>query len=295
MRISIDTRSGFCFGVVNAIEKAERFLEKYPDLYVIGQIVHNDEEVKRLENKGLKIISRDDLKNLQNKVVLIRAHGEPPETYKIAFENNITLIDATCPIVLTLQKRVREAYLMMKKAGGQVVIFGKPHHPEVVGLRGQTNYTAIVLQTIDQAEQLLDFSRPIYLFAQTTKNLKEYLDLKQLIFNRMKQTLNTNNPPFYWYDSVCRQVAHRDTELQSFCADKDIIIFISGKNSSNGKMLYNVCKNTNPKTYFISSVDEINLNWFKGNEHVGISGATSTPRWLIEKVKNFLLENFGQN
>ena len=294
MRISIDVKSGFCFGVVNAIEKAERFLSKYPELYVIGQIVHNDEEVKRLENKGLKIITRDDLKNLPNKVVLIRAHGEPPETYQIAYKNNITLIDATCPIVLTLQKRVREAYLMMKKVNGQVVIFGKPHHPEVVGLRGQTNYTAIVIQTIDQIDKL-DFTRPIYLFAQTTKNLKEYFDLKQLIYTRMKKELNTDHPPFYWYDSVCRQVAHRDTELHTFCADKDIILFISGKNSSNGKMLYNVCKNTNPKTYFISSVDEIDLNWFKGNEHVGISGATSTPRWLIEQVKNYLLKHFPED
>ncbi len=293
MKISIDTKSGFCFGVVNAIEKAERFLQHYPELYVLGQIVHNDEEVRRLAEKGLKVIEREELKLLQNKVVLIRAHGEPPETYKIAYKNNITLIDATCPIVLTLQKRVREAYLQMKEQNGQVVIFGKPNHPEVIGLRGQTAFTAIVIQTIEQAEHL-DFSRPIYLFAQTTKNLQEYFELKDLIFNKMKQNFASNKPPFYWYDSVCRQVAHRDTELRTFCADKDIILFVSGKKSSNGKMLYNVCKNVNSKTYFISSVDEIDPNWFTGNEHVGISGATSTPKWLIEKVKTYLYTLFPQ-
>ncbi len=291
MKISIDTKSGFCFGVVNAIEKAERFLVKYPELYVLGQIVHNDEEVRRLAEKGLIVIDSEDLKKMYNKVVLIRAHGEPPETYKIAFKNKIKLIDATCPIVLTLQKRVREAYLQMKEQNGQVVIFGKPNHPEVIGLKGQTNYSAIVIQTLEEAEKL-DFNRPIFLFAQTTKNLQEYFQLKNLIFNKMKQTLATDKPPFYWYDSVCRQVAHRDTELRSFCADKDVILFVSGKKSSNGKMLYNVCKNVNAKTYFISSVDEINPSWFTGNEHVGISGATSTPKWLIEKVKTYLYSLF---
>ncbi len=293
MKITIDTRSGFCFGVVNAIDKAEKFLEKYPGLYVIGQIVHNDEEVRRLEQKGLKVIDRQQLKNLQNKTVLIRAHGEPPETYKIARENNITLIDATCPIVLTLQKRVRDAYLQMKRENGQVVIFGKPNHPEVIGLRGQTNYEAIVIQTIEQADTL-DFTRPIYLFAQTTKNLQQYFELKDLIWQKMKQALGTERPPFYWYDSVCRQVSHRDKELQTFCADKDIVLFVSGKKSSNGRMLYSVCHSVNPRTYFISSVDEIDLGWFKGDEHVGISGATSTPQWLIEKVKEFLLNHFNR-
>jgi 4-hydroxy-3-methylbut-2-enyl diphosphate reductase len=293
MKITIDSRSGFCFGVVNAINKAENFLQKIPNLYVLGQIVHNDEEVKRLEQKGLKVIDRNQLKTLKNTTVLIRAHGEPPETYQIAYQNNISLIDATCPIVLTLQKRVREAYLMMKQLNGQVVIFGKPNHPEVIGTRGQTNYSAIVIEQPEQIHDKLDFTRPIYLFAQTTKNLQQYFELKNTILNLMKQTLKTDKPPFFWYDSVCRQVAHRDKELQTFCSDKDIIIFVSGKKSSNGRMLFGVCKNVNPRTYFISAVEEIDLSWFNGNEHVGISGATSTPQWLLEKVKAFLEENFA--
>ena len=292
MKITVDQRSGFCFGVVNAIEKAETFLQDYPGLMVLGQIVHNDEEVKRLEKKGLKVIDRNEMKNIKNKTVLIRAHGEPPETYKIAYQNNITLIDATCPIVLTLQKRVRDAYHLMKQMNGQVVIFGKPEHPEVIGLRGQANFEALVIQSLDETDKI-DFSRPVYLFAQTTKNLQQYFELKNLIFNRMRETLKTDKPPFYWYDSVCRQVSHRDKELHTFCADKDIVLFVSGKKSSNGRMLYGVCKDVNPRTYFISSVDEIDPAWFTGNEHVGISGATSTPQWLINKVKAYLEEKFG--
>ncbi len=292
MKITVDQRSGFCFGVVNAIEKAETFLQDYPGLMVLGQIVHNDEEVKRLEKKGLKVIDRNEMKNIKNKTVLIRAHGEPPETYKIAYQNNITLIDATCPIVLTLQKRVRDAYHLMKQMNGQVVIFGKPEHPEVIGLRGQANFEALVIQSLDETDKI-DFSRPVYLFAQTTKNLQQYFELKNRIFNRMRETLKTDKPPFYWYDSVCRQVSHRDKELHTFCADKDIVLFVSGKKSSNGRMLYGVCKDVNPRTYFISSVDEIDPAWFTGNEHVGISGATSTPQWLINKVKAYLEEKFG--
>ncbi len=284
MKIEIDPSSGFCFGVVYAISKAELILKKWGKLYVIGDIVHNDEEVKRLANMGMTVIDHEQLKKLKNQRVLIRAHGEPPETYKIAYQNNIELIDATCPVVLNLQKKVRQSYHKMKQINGQVVIFGKPDHPEVIGLHGQTQYNAIIIQSTDQALEKINFSKPVELFSQTTKNLQQYYNLVNFIQQRMKA-------PFHYHDSICRLVANRNKHFEQFCKNKDIILFVSGKKSSNGKMLFQVCKNVNPKTYFLSSPDEINFNWFNGNEYVGICGATSTPQWLMQKVKE-KLENY---
>jgi len=286
MKIFIDERSGFCFGVIYAIEKAERELKNNEKLYCLGDIVHNNEEVKRLTNLGLRTIDIETFKNLKNTTVLIRAHGEPPQTYKIAQQNNIRLIDASCPVVLKLQNIIREGYLQMKKKNGQIVIFGKPGHAEVIGLLGQTDNTATIINSIQDAENL-DFTRPIYLYAQTTKSLDTFYAIVELIKQKIQPEVE-----FKYFDTVCRQVAFRDKEIRKFCADKDIVLFISGKKSSNGKMLYQVCKNQNPNTKFISTIAEIDLNWFQGNEKVGICGATSTPKWLIDKVKNFLETHF---
>ncbi len=291
MKVIIDENSGFCFGVVYAISKAEEILKQDGHLYVLGDIVHNDEEVKRLKKMGLEVISRDDLKRLKDTKVLIRAHGEPAETYQIAFRNNIQLLDASCPIVLRLQNQVRNAYQQMKQQSGQVVIYGKPDHPEVIALRSQANYEAIVIQSEDELDKL-DYTRPIAIFAQTTKNLEKYYYIIDTIRQRMQQALGRQEVPFFYYDTVCRQVSNRDKELQIFCKDKDVVLFVSGKKSSNGRMLFGECKKVNPNTYFISSPDEVDLSWFKGNETVGICGATSTPQWLMQKVKNYLTEHF---
>ncbi len=289
MKIIIDDRSGFCFGVVYAIEKAESQLKKSKQLYCLGDIVHNNEEVKRLQNIGLKTITKEEFRKLRDTTVLIRAHGEPPETYKIAYENNIRLIDASCPVVLKLQNLVRVGYLEMKKKNGQVVIFGKPGHAEVIGLQGQTQNEAIIINGKEDLDKL-DFSRPVYLYAQTTKSVDQFYEIVEIIKQRLDKDVD-----FVYHDTICRQVAFRDKELRNFCKDKDIILFISGKKSSNGRMLYEVCKKQNPNTKFISSVEEIDLSWFKGDETVGICGATSTPQWLMEKAKRFLEEKFRQD
>ncbi len=291
MKVIIDNQSGFCFGVVYAINKAESILREQGHLYVLGDIVHNEQEVKRLTQMGMEVIDHGKFRQLHNTQVLIRAHGEPTETYKIAYENNIQLIDASCPVVLRLQNQIRQVYQQMKHQDGQVVIFGKSNHPEVVGLRSQTNYEAIVIQSIEDLDKI-DFSRPVALFAQTTKNLKLFYQIVSEIGKRMKQTMGQEQVPFQYYDTICRQVSHRDRELQNFCKHKDVVLFVSGKKSSNGKMLYGVCKQVNPNTYFISSPEEIDFSWFSPDDTVGICGATSTPQWLMQKVKDHLKKKF---
>ncbi len=240
----------------------------------------------------MEVIDQEKLKQLKDTQVLIRAHGEPTETYKIAYENNIKLIDASCPVVLRLQNQIRQVYMEMRGKQGQVVIFGKPNHPEVIGLRSQTDYQAIVIQGLEELDKI-DFSKPVALFSQTTKNLKLFYQIIKEIRRRMEQTLGTENIPFRYYDTICRQVSHRDKELQIFCQDKDVVLFVSGKKSSNGKMLYEVCKKVNPNTYFISSPDEIDFSWFSPDDTVGICGATSTPQWLMQKVKLALAQWFN--
>ncbi len=281
MKVKIDENSGFCFGVVYAVEKAEKYLEKNKFLFCLGDIVHNDVEVSRLENRGLKIIQKKDLFDIKNEKILIRAHGEPPETYKIAKKNNINIIDASCPIVLKLQTKIRKTYLNMKSKNGQIVIFGKKGHAEIIGLSGHTNNEAIIVSSEEDLSKI-DYSKPIALFSQTTKSSTSYYK----IIEKIKKNLKTND--FTYLDSVCKQVANRDKSLKHFCAEKDIIIFISGKKSSNGQMLYNICKEQTENTKFVSEIDQIKPQWFKNVEIAGITGATSTPAWLLKKAKNVI-------
>jgi 4-hydroxy-3-methylbut-2-enyl diphosphate reductase len=291
LKVTIDQDSGYCFGVEYAIRMAEDAMEDSEKLYCLGDIVHNDMEVKRLYNKGLRVINHDELKQFHDCKVLIRAHGEPPETYKVAMENNIELIDASCPVVLKLQNRVKNAHDKMCSDKGQIVIYGKKGHAEVTGLDGQTNGNAIIVMDESDLDKI-DFNRPVTLFSQTTKSTTGFYDIKEKIEKRLKQAqanikeeqsakLNAN-------DSICRQVSNREPKLNVFSQQHDVILFVSGKKSSNGKALYQVCKAQNSNSYFIESEDEIESSWFEGFETVGICGATSTPMWLMEKVKNFV-------
>lgn len=281
MIVEIDKNSGFCFGVVYAITMAEEVLDKYKTLYCLGDIVHNNVEVARLKKKGLITINHEQFKKIKNSKVLIRAHGEPPETYKIALKNNIELIDTSCPVVLKLQNKIKNGYDDIIKENGQVVIYGKKGHAEVNGLVGQIKGKAIVINDISDLEKI-DFTKPINLFSQTTQSTDEYKTIideikKRLIDNGKNKLLITNN-------TICRQVSSRRIELTKFAKKYDVIIFVSGKKSSNGKVLYTVCKEINEHTYFISGVREIKKEWFNNVNSVGICGATSTPMWLMEKI-----------
>lgn len=283
MRITIDTYSGFCFGVVYAIEMAESILRKEGSLYCLGDIVHNNKEVERLNALGLKIIDHNDLKNLKNCKVLIRAHGEPPATYDLALKNSIELLDASCPVVLKLQHQIKAGYEEIKQIDGQVVIFGKEGHAEVVGLLGQTNNQAIIVASVEDLQKI-DFNKHIYIYSQTTKSPKAYQDITKEIEKRVKLTSN-GEIKYIFNDTLCRQVSNREPQLKNFSNINDVIIFVSGKKSSNGKMLYKSCKDENKRSYFISDIDELRSDWFLGADSVGICGATSTPRWLMESVQ----------
>lgn len=285
MNVTIDEKSGFCFGVVYAIERAEEEL-KNGTLYCLGDIVHNNAEVKRLEEKGLTTIDHEQFKKLKDTRVLIRAHGEPPETYRIAAKNNITLLDASCPVVLSLQNRIRKGQKKFDAAekDGQVVIYGKHGHAEVVGLVGQTGGQGIVVSGEEDLDRI-DYTKPVSLFSQTTKSKAAYKKISELIKSRMQKAQQTEDVDFKSYNSICGQVSSRDKELKVFARNKDVVVFVSGKKSSNGKVLYNVCKNENPRTHFITDTDEIKAEWFRPEDDIGICGATSTPRWLMEKAK----------
>ncbi len=284
MKIEIDKNSGFCFGVVKAIEIAEKELEKNKELYCLGDIVHNDAEVKRLEKKGLITISHKKFKTLKNTKVLLRAHGEPPETYETAKQNNIELIDASCPIVLNLQKKIDKAYTDFSSIEGQIVIFGKEGHAEVIGLLGHTNNKGIIISNEKDLDKI-NFSKPINIFSQTTKSRSSYHHIIEKIKERMIKEVGNNEINFIINDSTCRAVSNRDVFLQDFAKKHDIIIFVSGKKSSNGKALFEICKRQNERSFFVSETDELNKDWFKKNDSVGICGATSTPTWLMEKIK----------
>ena len=277
--VEIDPQSGFCFGVVYAIQMAEDFLDENGQLYCLGDIVHNDEEVNRLKSKGLQIINHDKFKELSDVTVLIRAHGEPPETYMIALKNNITLIDASCPVVLKLQNRVRKSH---EKNETQIIIYGKKGHAEVNGLIGQTNGKAVVISSPDELDAL-DFSQPIELFSQTTKSTEKFYQLAMQMEGRASHAFKAN-------DTICRQVSNREPQLIIFSGKYEVIIFVSGVKSSNGKVLYDVCKSVNPKSYFVSSESELLPEWFRDIQTVGICGATSTPMWLMENVRNRIVE-----
>ncbi|CAH0175591.1 4-hydroxy-3-methylbut-2-enyl diphosphate reductase [Pedobacter sp. Bi27] len=272
LQVNIDKSSGFCFGVVYAIEMAEDILDNEGYLYCLGDIVHNDEEVERLTNRGLKIIDHEVLKNLRDEKVLIRAHGEAPSTYQLALENNLTLIDASCPVVLKLQNRIKNSH----DDDEQVLIFGKHGHAEVIGLQGQTDGKAIVFQDLAELDNV-ELPAKFTLYSQTTKSTDKFYHIKDELLSRGYE-VKAN-------DTICRQVSNRYEELEDFVSHYDKIVFVSGKKSSNGKVLYDVCKKHNDNSYFISNVEELDQTWFNENDKVGICGATSTPMWLMEKVK----------
>lgn len=288
MQVTIDKNSGYCFGVEFAIKMAEDEMENGEQLYCLGDIVHNDMEVSRLRGKGMVVIDRQQLQELTNCKVLIRAHGEPPETYKTAIENNIELIDASCPVVLKLQHRVKNAFDKMEREEGQIVIYGKKGHAEVIGLTGQTLEKAIVVMEDSDLEKI-DYSRPVTLFSQTTKSTKGFYELSKKIEDRIKKANGeVNEVDFNANDSICRQVSNREPQLQRFAKQNDVILFVSGKKSSNGKALYQVCLAENPKSYFIENETELDSGWFSSGDKVGICGATSTPMWLMEQVKAYV-------
>jgi 4-hydroxy-3-methylbut-2-enyl diphosphate reductase len=272
LSVTIDSSSGFCFGVVYAIDMAEEILEKDGYLYCLGDIVHNDEEVERLRKKGLRIISHEQLGSLRNEKVLIRAHGEAPETYRLALENGITLIDASCPVVLKLQNRIKNSYDDRE----HILIFGKHGHAEVIGLQGQTNNNALVFQDLAELDEV-QLPRAVTLYSQTTKSTDKFYAIKNELIRRGYE-VKAN-------DTICRQVSNRDEELRDFVKHFDRIVFVSGKKSSNGKVLYEVCLKNNPNTHFISNPVELDPAWFSSGQKVGICGATSTPMWLMEEVK----------
>lgn len=295
MIVTIDENSGFCFGVTTAIETAERELQK-GTLFCLGDIVHNGQEVERLDKLGLETIDYDDLRTLRNVRVLLRAHGEPPSTYRIAKQNNIEIIDASCPVVLNLQKRIREKYQAIhgKNTGAQIVIFGKKGHAEVIGLEGQTNNTAIVIESIRQLHQL-DFTRPIYLFSQTTKSVEEFQQIVAEIKQRKIEN-DTSEVVFEYHDTICRNVANRVKHLQDFARGNDVVIFVGGQKSSNAKVLFQNCMQVNSCTVFVSSEADLTpeiLQQCHAAEKVGICGATSTPKWLMERIKQHIEHNNG--
>lgn len=281
VQIEIDDGSGFCFGVTTAIRKAEEELAAGKTLYCLGDIVHNGMECERLRSMGLITINHDELKALHDVKVLLRAHGEPPETYEVARRNNIEIIDATCPVVLQLQRRIKREYDSNPDA--QIVIFGKPGHAEVLGLVGQTNSKAIVIAGIDDAKAL-DFNRDIYLYSQTTKSLDE--------FHRIIDYIQEHISPeatFRSFDTICRQVANRMPNISSFAKRHDLILFVCGRKSSNGKVLFNECRSVNPNSHLIEGPDEIKREWIEGIDTIGICGATSTPKWLMERCRDRII------
>ncbi|MEQ9442826.1 MAG: 4-hydroxy-3-methylbut-2-enyl diphosphate reductase [Cyclobacteriaceae bacterium] len=286
MEVTIDKNSGYCFGVEFAIQMAEDEMEGEQQLYCLGDIVHNDMEVNRLYQKGLRIISREDLEKIHDCKVLIRAHGEPPETYQTALRNNIELIDASCPVVLKLQNRVKNAFDNMQTMEGQIVIYGQPGHAEVIGLTGQTRGKAIIVMKDEDLDKI-DFTKPVTLFSQTTKSTQGFYRIKALIEERLQAAQNhLDTVVFNANDSICRQVSNREPQLRRFSNEQDVIVFVSSKKSSNGKALYSVCRSENERSYFIANEEELETAWFDGATTVGVCGATSTPMWLMEQVAN---------
>ena len=283
--IEIDDNSGFCFGVVTAIRKAEEELDRSGSLHCLGDIVHNASEVERLGHKGLRTITHAEMEHLKDSTVLLRAHGEPPSTYRIAEANNITIIDATCPVVLQLQRRIKEAYDTNRQLFEEgkikemplILIYGKEGHAEVNGLVGQTDGQAIVIQSVEDLERI-DLSRDILLYSQTTKSLEGFRNIVEEIKKRK------SSGSFEYFDTICRQVANRLTKLREFAASHDAIVFVSGAKSSNGKVLFEECRRVNPRSYLVSDGTQLDLSVFKDAETIGICGATSTPRWLMTEV-----------
>ena len=289
MFIEIDNGSGFCFGVTTAISKAEEELDKTGHLYCLGDIVHNSNEVERLKQKGLETITHDQLRELRDVKVLLRAHGEPPETYEIARRNNIEIIDATCPVVLQLQRRINKSYNSQTDDDmpPQVVIYGKRGHAEVNGLVGQTQGNALVIESLDEIDKI-DFNRDIYLYSQTTKSLQGFKAIVEEIEKR-----KADDVEFKSFDTICRSVANRIPQIRQFAIRHELILFVCGSKSSNGKILFAECLDANPNSHMISNETEIDPQWLVGKQSIGVCGATSTPRWLMTQVKNYVEENFA--
>ena len=281
MQIEIDNGSGFCFGVTTAIQKAEEELASGKTLYCLGDIVHNGMECERLKRLGLITINHDEMRNLHGVKVLLRAHGEPPSTYEMARQNNIEIIDATCPAVLQLQRRIKKQYDTCPDA--QIVIFGKPGHAEVLGLVGQTESKAIVIANVEEVKRL-DFSRDIYLYSQTTQSLDEFRRIIEYIQEHISPQAT-----FQSFDTICRQVANRMPNISSFATRHDLVLFVCGRKSSNGKVLFNECKSVNPNSHLIEGPEEIKKEWLEGVNTVGICGATSTTKWLMEKCRDAII------
>ena len=282
MRVEIDINSGFCFGVVRAINEAEMALQTGA-IASLGDIVHNRIEVQRLEALGLQTISHEDMPTIAGRRMLIRAHGEPPRTYALAKEYGIEVIDATCPVVAALQRKVKEAYRKMQEVGGTVVILGKRGHAEVVGLTGQVEEHAVVVESEDDL-QVIDFSRPIYFLSQTTQSIEKFNYLAEIMRNKVvHEDLLTID------DTICRRVSSREEHLREFARQHDVVIFVCGRKSSNGKVLYNICRQENERSYNIEEASELQKEWFEGVESVGICGATSTPKWLMESIAEAIL------
>ena len=284
MKVEIEPGSGFCFGVENAIRIAEEALRAGEKIFCLGEIVHNDIEVDRLKKLGLITISHDEFAKLRDSKVLIRAHGEPPSTYETASQNNITIIEATCPIVHSLQGKVKQVLAAAREKNGQVVIFGKEDHAEVIGLLGAAGEKGILVTGLHDLDRI-DFTKPVWLFSQTTKSKAEYALISGTI-QQKQESMQANHPDVFLkvFNTICGQVSGREPKLKAFSRKNDVIIFVSGKNSSNGHMLYEVCHAENKRSYFISSPEEISPEWFSNASSVGVCGATSTPRWLIHKV-----------
>ena len=278
IKVTIDSESGFCFGVVNAIQSAERELEQTTDLYCLGDLVHNNLEMERLKRLGLRTINHKDFAHLHNRTVLLRAHGEPPSTYQLAKKNRIKIIDATCPVVLQLQQRIHQYYLKTKNSHTQLVIYGKKGHAEVNGLVGQTDGTAIVIEKPEDLDKI-NFKRDIILFSQTTKSLEGFGHIIETISRQIHPGVH-----FQYYDTICRQVANRLPHIQLFASNHDWIYFVAGEKSSNGKMLFEECKNANPRSVCISQASDIHTPLPADIQTVGVCGATSTPKWLMEEV-----------
>lgn len=286
MRVEIDDKSGFCFGVVKAISTAEKMIQGGHKVYALGDIVHNQAEVKRLQSIGLETVQHAELPLIHNKTLLVRAHGEPPATYRYASQNNIKIVDATCPVVAKLQKIIAQAAIKMEAIDGQVVLLGKKGHAEVVGLVGQVETEVIVVE--NEADiQAIDFSRPIYFLSQTTQSL----DLFNLFAKQISQRVKDSSQVTI-HDTICRQVANRGPHLREFAQRFDVVIFVTGKKSSNGKYLFEICKNTNQRSYAIEDQTELDPQWFQNCSSVGVCGATSTPKWLMKQVELYIAKTF---
>lgn len=288
MQINVDTGSGFCFGVNRAITLAEEALEQRNEIFCLGEMVHNPVQMQKLTTQGLKVIDANELEQYEGKTVFIRAHGEPPITYKLAEKSGVELVDATCPIVLKLQQRIKEAWEEGKSIEVQIVLFGKPGHAEIIGLNGVINNTAILLESVDDIHKI-DPYKPVILFSQTTMDAGLYIELAEAIKEELIKVGNTN---FEFNKSICGQVSGRIPQLKEFAKAQDVILFVSGANSANGAYLFNICKQANEKSYMVNSQYDIDFEWFKSCRIVGISGATSTPEWLIKNIAAFVKEHF---